>query len=228
MDLFAVLREFETVERVSHLFPETWSEPLDFFFFLCPKIKPAGFRPNRNKTAFRVDFVPGVANSTLTRVERVLRFLEEFEQLDVEYQLRAVLATADVIILPLVPMEAPPLIGLDGIEVVSNFPFVQSRLGMYFELYRDQPWMSLPERIRREERKRLEKLLPSRTPAGLVDEFVERAWAGFALDGRLARQGCFGKNPVLLGVESPGVAILQNAALQRDQWLPVIQLKDPS
>ena len=55
-------------------------------------------------------------------------------------------------------------------------------------------------------------------------ELIERIFTGFALDGKLISAGYFGNNPIILGIESPGVIILQNSALTRKQWLPVIQL----
>lgn len=76
------------------------------------------------------------------------------------------------------------------------------------------------------EEERLLELLPTTVPKNLAADFVRRVFAGFALDGILIRKGEFGtKNPVILGVESPGVGVLQNAALPKGQWLPVIQLR---
>jgi len=42
-------------------------------------------------------------------------------------------------------------------------------------------------------------------------------------DGVLLR-AFFLQNPVLLGVETPEVTILQNSMLPREEWLPVVQL----
>jgi len=82
----------------------------------------------------------------------------------------------------------------------------------------------MPQRFVEQGEKRLNDLLPDGCPSNVSKDFVRRAMAGFALDGILIKSGCFGGNPVLLGVESPEVAVLQNAALSRENRIPVIQL----
>lgn len=225
MDLFYVLRNFETVERVSNLYPSITEKSLNFLFFLCPKIKGSGLRLNRNKTGFIVDYSAGLSNKSQDATERVKRFLAELTDIQVSYSAKAIFASADSIILFPIPVEPPAIPDITDFDVISNLGLMLKHLPDFGRLYRDKPWNSVPKKVREQERERLSNLLPSNTPNHLKQDFVERTWAGFALDGILTRQGYFGDNPVLLGVESPGVAVLQNSALPKDQWIPIVQLR---
>jgi len=225
MDMFSRLRELSSVLKVSNLYQQVADEVITFVFFICPKMKGQGFRINSNKTGFDAEYVPAVlANSAILAIERATRFLSEFETLGLPFMSRALYASADALILPSVPTTPPATpVSLD-VEIVSNDQAVIEHLTDFGRLYREKPWRNTPQKISDLERQRLISILPSNTPTNVACDFVERTWSGFALDGVLIRSECFGPNPVLLGVESPGVSVLQNAALPRDQWLPVIQL----
>ncbi|MBI2514883.1 hypothetical protein HYV91_01690 [Candidatus Wolfebacteria bacterium] len=226
VDLFEALRRFETVEKVSYLYPNVVGQgAIDFFFFVCPARKP--FRLNAYGTGFTTAYREGVTPSSLERVKRVSAFLSEFEKkVTFPFSCRCIFASADALILFPIPIDPPSLPSeVAGFPVVSNYDLVAKNSQVWARLMRDKPWEKVPERISNQERERFSSLFWSRPPANLIREFIDRSFAGFALDGILARQGCFGSNPVLLGVEGEGVAILQNAGLSKPEWLPVALLK---
>ncbi len=228
MDIFAQLRRFESVEKVSNLYSEASKNvPLDFFFFLCPKMKGSGLKLNRNKTGLTAEYVEGLNTSTPQRISRVKRFLEEFKTLKIPFTCKGVLSLADAIILFPVPAR-PPVAPLDilGIPIISNYELVKMSFVRFAGLLNEKPWERSPGKVRESEFARLSEMLKyANPPQNLIQDFVERIWAGFALDGILAKEGKFGDNPILLGVESPYVVMLQNAALPREKWLPTIQLR---
>lgn len=223
MDHFAVFRRFRSVERVSNLYPSsTVDEPLNFLFFICPKTK--GFRLNPNATGLTTRYVVGNPPSTKDRLRRVGAFLEEVTQVGLGVSVKAIFAAADSLILFPIAVPPPPCPQLD-VEVLSNYEVVREYLPAFWDLYRHQPWQKVPERLQEMERERLRTFFWKSFPENIFRDFVRRVFAGFALDGLVIRAGHFGQNPVLLGVESPGVPVLQNAALPREKWLPVIQLR---
>ena len=228
MDIFTQLRKFESVEKVSNLYPEILEKgPLDFFFFLCPKMKGSGFRLNRNQTGLTTEYSEGLNTSTPERIARVKKFLEELKNLEIQFTCRGIFSAADAIIMFPVPIKPPQTpLEIEGIPIISNYELVKSNFPRFAELMRKKPWENVPGRVRELEFARLAEFLKyTNPPRNLIKDFVERIWSGFALDGILAREGKFGDNPILLGVESLGVAILQNAALPKEKWLPVIQLR---
>lgn len=242
-DLFATLRAFSSVERVSNLYGA--SNPLHLHFFLCPKIKnkglclrKVGMGSGKVVTGLRVAYDVGPAKSTEERLARVERFLQEALAGGVGVRVQAIFAVADAMLLFSLPVPLPPppeaesallaRMGLRtkvGATLTVNTEAVEQHRALFTQFYEEQPWRSVPERVRREEEDRLVQMLPEGTPDYIREDFVRRTFAGFALDGMLLRSGAFGRDPVILGVESSGVPILQNAALPREQWLPVIQLR---
>lgn len=228
-DLFVQLKKLENVEKVSNFYPGILEKgSLDFFFFLCPKMKGGRFRLNKNQTGFTTEYVEGLNNSTPQRIVCVKRFLEEFKNLKIPFTCRGILATADAIILFPFPVK-PPIVfpEIEGVQIISNYELVKINFVKFLELINEKSWEKAPKRVRDLEFDRLFSDFPKyiKSPKNLIQDFVERTWAAYSLDGLLARAGKFGDNPILLGVESPGVAILQNAALPKEKWLPVVQLK---
>jgi len=234
MDLFETIRKMPGVIKVSNFYEKTSARTLDFFFFICPRMKSSGLRVNELKTGLVAEYVKGKNKSTVERLAKVSAFIKEFQKLNIPYTLTAVLASADALILFPIPVPKPPLEhylatndnNIANVRTISNYEIVLKFFPLFGELYYKKPWTQLPQKILRAEKERLESFFTSRRiPENLIQDFIRRIFAGFALDGILAQRGHFGiNNPVLLGVESPGVAMLQNAALSRDQWLPVIQL----
>ena len=225
MDIFPLLKGMPSVMKVSNLYDCVANETITFLFFICPKMKGNGFRLNGNKTGLEVEYVgKKFPNSAIQAIGRAMIFLTEFQRLNLPFTARAIYASADALMLPSVPTSPPEVPTHPDIEVVPNDLVVASNICTFGQLYRAKPWSSAPQRVCSFERDRLSSILSSHIPANVAADFVERTWSGFALDGLLIRQGLFGFNPVLLGVESPGISILQNAALPRDQWLPVLQL----
>lgn len=226
MDLFQVIREFNSVKQVSNLYPEVENKPLNFLFFICPATKPSGYKINRNKTGLTVEYVNGYNKSTDERLTRVNMFIEEAKKAKISFNVSAIFASADAIMLFPIPVTPPFLPDLDfGIKIVSNYEIVWSNFARYAKLFYSKPWENVPDKFVRMEYDRIKTFFSERKiPQYIVQDFIERVFAGFALDGVLIRGGYFGDNPVILGIESPGVVVLQNAALPRKQWLPIIQL----
>ncbi|OHA62010.1 MAG: hypothetical protein A2117_02370 [Candidatus Wildermuthbacteria bacterium GWA2_46_15] len=225
MDLFQALRELGEVEKVSHLYPEiVGAGPLDFFFFVCPARK--SFEINRERTGFTTVYRNGITPASLERARKVRLFLEEFGKIGIQYNCRCVFSSADAIICFPIPVAKPePPSAIEGIAVIENYPLLLANLGRWTSLICQKPWEKVSGKVREEEEKRLRLLFLFRPPENLAKDLIARIWAGFSLDGLLAREGTFGQNPVLLGVEGEGVTILQNAALSRKEWLPTIFLK---
>jgi len=224
MDLFAVIRDFQSVEKVSNLYPQDGEEELSLLFFICPTMKSSGFKLNRNKTGLTTEYTKGENKSTPERVARVDAFADEAKKAGIDFAISAIFSSADALILFPIPLPEPPIPKL-SYNVISNYQLVKNNFDNFVELYHSQPWEKVPEKIRRLEGERLKIFFSTSTPSNIIQDFIERVFAGFALDGILMRKGLFGKNPVILGVESPGVAILENAALPQEEWLPIIQLK---
>lgn len=224
-DLFGTLRELPSVARISNLAPDH-PLPLEAVFFICPPMTGQGFRVNEVRTGLRAAYAEGTSASTIARVARVQAFAAEARTAGLHVSITAILAAADSMLLFPVPIEAPPVPDeIDGITVVSNLGPVQANLGRFGTFYRERPWSRVPQRWVTGEEQRLRAMLPAGVPDHLADDLIRRIFAGFALDGLLLREERFGPNPVILGVESPGVPVLQNAALQKGSWLPVVQLR---
>lgn len=231
MDLFALIRRLREVSKVSNLYPQHGERPLDLIFFTCPKMKGGRWRNrirvNPQGTGFTTTYKEGVTEESLSRVHQAVNFARILTGVGIKVgALTNVFASTDSLILFPIPVSPPPTIPqFDGVRTISNYEVVLGHLTLWGELYREQPWQKVPRWARKMEEERFRKLLPVTAPENLVEDFIRRVFAGFSLDGILIRQGKFGtENPVILGVESPGVAVLQNAALLNKEWLPIIQL----
>lgn len=225
MDVFGTLKGLNSVAQVSGIAPDR-AQPLRFVFFVCPKMTGKGLRPNEDSTGLRATYVPGLSQSTLSRVSRVERFMGQIGAAGIKATATAIYAAADALTLfprPMAVPSAPATVG--PFAAVPNGDAVARHFAMFGQLYRDQPWRNIPGRFVVQEEVRLRELLPGGLSTVVADDFVRRVLAGFALDGLLLAGQAFGACRVILGVESPGVAKLQNAALSRDQRLPVVQLR---
>jgi hypothetical protein len=224
-DVFAELKSFKSVREVHRLYPYHAEKRLDCFFFICPKMKGAGLRVNRNTTGFTARYSSEPAPTTNERFNRVKAFIDEATTVSIEISVTAVFASADALILYPIPFEPPPAPQLNELEVVSNHELVNDALGDFWRIYDEQPWKKISPKITNAETERIRTLLPASAPDNLKRDYIERVWSGFALDGILAHRGAFGANPVLLAVEGRDVAILQNAALPKEDRLPVVELR---
>jgi hypothetical protein len=226
MDIFKMISGLEGVKRVSNLYPEICQKTINLIFFVCPATK-SRLKVNRNRTGFTTCYKQDGAFGSVAwkRVQKVREFLLRFRSLELDYSCVCIFASGDALIISSLPVEAPVCLeSIDGIEIVSNYKIVHQNLTRFSTLYGQKPWENVPVRTRNEEEVRLWEILPKEAGDNLKTDFVERIWAGFALDGILIREGTFGINPVILGVESPGVAMLQNSALEKKNWIPVIHL----
>jgi len=234
MDLFQTIRELPGVEKLSNFFPaDSFSLKLKLVFFLCPKMKSSGFQLNTYKTGLKAAYDTGLSNSTIERLKKVESFVQAARSRGIKLDITAIWANADPLILfpsgrtcicPSMEESLGPWVDL----VVNNYDMVRKEMDAFWTFYEDEPWKSVPGRFVEMEEQRLRTMLVSaKAPPNIKDDFVRRAFAGFALDGYLlsnAYRQYFGSS-VILGVESPGVAVLQNAALSKTARIPVIQLK---
>lgn len=222
MDAFQTIRTLTSVKKVSNL-PANHPQPLTCLFFLCPALNSKGIRLNSHGTGMTAKYADKLSGSTQERLQLVKSFQKEICRTDICCKLVAIYATADPLILfspPTGPPKKPEL----PFPAVTNYQVVYERLVDWHQFYCDKPWQQLPQKFVEQGEKRLSGLLPENCPLNVGEDFVRRVMAGFALDGLLIKLGCFGDNPVLLGVESPEVAVLQNATLSREERIPVIQL----
>lgn len=206
-------------------------------FFICPKIKGKGYRLNQQRTGFTVkyDQEGKQRKSALQRIERVKIFLREFERLGVlfSWKIKAVVASAEAKLLfpeavkpPLVPPE------ICGFQTISTYESLDKKeIGRFWNLYMKKPWLALPREIIEQEYPHVAAVLShTRASKNLVHDFIKRVFAEYALEGIWFSENKFGTkpfgpNPIILGVESPGVPSLINAALSREKQIPVVQLK---
>lgn len=227
MDIFESIRSLDSVERISNLSPHH-PQPLNFLFFLCPSLSGKGYYVNKLGTGITARYVNKVSKSAIERVSRVNAFVAELRQkIPIPFVVKAVFSSADALMLCVPPVPVPQATASEeiGFPVIANDGPVLRHLCLHSELYNRQCWQSVPDKIWKAEYDRLMSFLPVNTPDNIRTDFAHRVFAGFGLDGLLMRDGCFGENPIILGVESPGVTKLQNAALLREEWLPVVQLK---
>ncbi|OGE82719.1 MAG: hypothetical protein A3B95_01560 [Candidatus Doudnabacteria bacterium RIFCSPHIGHO2_02_FULL_43_13b] len=180
---------------------------------------------NPEGTGFTAKYVDRLSGFAKARRDKAWEFMAEVTAQDrnFDWVFRMVWGSADALIL--YSQTDYPGIPADVREGVANHVAVAAHIADFWRFYEEQPWQNSPAWAIKQEDRRLRSLLPENATKHLKQDFVRRVFAGFALDGFLLRKGCFGRNPVILGVESSGVAVLQNAALEPKEQIPVIQLK---
>ncbi len=194
-------------------------------YFVCPCLSTKGIVVNKDETGFSAKFVDRLSGFTKDRIVRTVQFEATVGHKGWVCEPVAIWGSADAYILySQIDYPAPVADALLP-RVMGNHESVQANISEFWRFYETQPWIAAPSWAVTQEEKRLLAILPPDAPKKLRQDFVRRVFAGFALDGWLLRQGFFGPNPIILGVESPGVAVLQNAALPRELQIPVIQLR---
>ena len=225
IDLFMELKKINGIKKVSNVSPEIIENgSLNFVFFLCPKI--SGYRLNKAKTGLTTTFQEGVRESTLERIKMVQDFLDEFKPLGVPYDIRAIIATKEAIILFPIPLGEPKTPSqVSGIHIISDYGLLLQDLERFGALYKSEPWKNIPQRYVEQQRSFLADILSKDLPENIVSDFIDRVLAQYALEGLWFQEKKFGNNPVVLGVETQATMVLQNAALPKECWIPSIQLK---
>ncbi len=192
-------------------------------YFLCPCLSSKGIVLNQSGTGFAAKYVDRLSGFAKARREKAMNFMAALSGQESDCMFRMIWGSADALILysqtdyPGVPADLP--------EGMANHGAVAAHIDDFWRFYEARPWEKSPSWAQMQESRRLLGLLPEDAPKNLKQDFVRRVFAGFALDGLLLRRDCFGPNPVILGVESSGVAVLQNAALPATDQIPVIQLE---
>lgn len=226
-DLFSQIKSFSSVQKVSNFYPNG-NDLYDLVFFVCPRISGKGIKINKANTGFTASYRDGMSEYSRERFVRVSNFLTEIRSIGLRYSLTTIFAAADSYLLFPIPADPPeipsPEFIPDGFELVSNLQIYRNFSTEFGYFYRDCIWKKTPQWARKLEIERLAEILPINAPENLKTDFTDRCFAGFALDGLVLKQGIFGPNPVILGVESLGVSVLQNAALEKPDWIPVIDL----
>lgn len=226
--LLRLLKRMRSVQRV-----EDWNYigdgAVNFVFYFCPRMKSRGFWLNQDGTGLETKYVPGISGFSAQRIARVAAFRQEMAHANADPPLiTAIFASADSAVLFPQEVAAPqtPTCEEVGFPVIENLTAFREHRSLWESFYRARPWLeNTPPHVQDAEKRRLRGLL-GLVPPSVATNFIERVFAGFAFDGVLLRRGLLGvKNPVILGIESPGVPVLQNAALRQDDRVPLIQLK---
>jgi len=198
----------------------------NFVFFLCPKTRGRSvkqrFFVNQAGTGLETIYESGLPPHSLERARRAVQFSKERHCV-----VTAIFSAADSLILYPVALLPPPTPRVEGVSVISNYDLVLLELPLWAQFYRDQPWLHLPQKEKwavKKEEKRLRRLFGSIKKKNLVNDILRRIFAGYALDGVLLRSSAFGDDPILLSVESSGVAVIQNCMLSPGEKIPVIQI----
>lgn len=226
--LLRLLKRMLSVHRV-----DGWScssdDVVHFVFYFCPRMKSSGFWIKQDGTGLETKYVPGISGFSAQRIARVVAFRKEMERSNADLpSITAIFASADSAMLFPQEVASPekPAREEVGFPVIENLKAFREHRPVWETLRRTKPWLkNTPPHVQDAENRRLRGLLGP-IPFPVADDFITRVFAGFAFDGVLLRREILGlNNPVILGVESPGVPVLQNAALDPDERIPVIQLK---
>lgn len=221
MNPLDIMKKFRSVKRIQHQKNLDPSTRINFLFFICPRMKAPGFVIEKGVLSAR--YVPGLSGFAAARISKAQKFLDEARTIGIDHDIQAIYADADSFLLFRYPVKSPAeLPTIQDIPVKSNLEFYRGKMSDISRLDRDTPWQNIPARHLEEQR--IKKFLPTEAPRQLKEEFVKRVFIGFALDGLIIREGVFGANPVILGVESPGVSMLQNSALFGGGLIPIVEL----
>ena len=226
MDLFAQLKGLGSAKKVSNVRPEVGDKPLNFVFFLCTKI--SGYRLNKARTGLTTTFQDGVRDSTFERIALVKNFLAEFQRLEIPCTIQGIMASKEAIALFPIPLCEPDIPNkIDGVPVMSDYSLLLGDLSRFGALYESKPWRddNIPQGFIEQEKQVLSEILDKTMPKNIIEDFIERVFAEYALEGLWLQEGKFGNNPIALGVETQATLVLQNAALPKTSWIPSIQLK---
>jgi len=207
--------------------------PLDLIFYLCPK-REGDYLVNSFRTGLTTQYGIGISPASQEGLAKARQALPRIKERVAVGSVTAVFAAADAIIIPTILLPEPQM-GRDATleitqvadRVVSNYDTVLLNLFRWGELYRSCPWKGgSPEWAVERQTIVHRRILPRKIPQNLVDDFVHRCFTGYSLDGESVREGEFGllPNPVILGVEAPGLALLQSASLEEDNRVSIIQL----
>ena len=192
-------------------------------YFLCPSLSSKGIVVNAEGTGFTSKYVEGLNGFTKARRDKAMKFMSLLTVQGWNGGFSLVWASADALLL--YSQTDYPSMPSNLLGGIANHQAVVNHMADFRRFYEQQPWSSAPAWAIAQEERRLFSLLPREANKQLKQDFMRRVFAGFALDGFLLRKGWCGQNPVILGVESPGVAILQNAALKPSEQIPIIQLE---
>lgn len=226
-DLFSRIKELSCVTKISNFFPQE-NQIFDFIFFVCPRFTGNGLKINKHKTGFTANYREGISEYSKVRFQMVKNFMDQINAIGINYTVNTIFAAADSILLFPIPAEPPSTPSGNDIpgdfKLISNFDIYRNHFQTFGQIYRQEPWKNTPNWALKIEYDRLTEIIPSHTPEEIKEDFIARCFAGFALDGIILKKGLFGTNPIILGVESKGVSVLQNSALERKDWIPVIDL----
>lgn len=220
------LKSMKCVEMIGN-FESGATNSFNFIFFLCPKLNGNGYQLNENLTGFTVKYGKGLRKSSFDRVQKVKNFLRESEELGILCNVKGIMADEEAFTLFPIPVAPPEIFsGVDGIPIISTYELIKADFSRFGELFRNKPWMAVPNKFRDMGFSHLSNILGhTHAPENLIQDFIERVFAENALEGLWTKEGKFGENPVFLGVEGPEIPILQNAALEKKDWIPYVQLK---
>ncbi len=237
MDLFEKLRALSSVEKVSNFYrDEEPEEGFTFVGFLCPHrtIPFQVKRTHRGKEGQIVDvrtkYSAGLSQGAISRIDRIYHFQKESENFIESSRIVLVWADSDsyvCFVIPFMKIPAPPKV--EGFDIISNRNIWEreENLKEYWNICRKtEKFLSkVPTRFVEIERTILSQIFSSNVPESLKQAIANKILASYILDGILLEKGAYGPNPVILGVESASVAIIQNCTFSQNKRIPVIELK---
>jgi len=227
MDMFWFVSKLPGVANVKNFYPKHWQD-MDLVFWICPNISSKGWRYDPKTSGLTASFVPGLSVRSNLRLIEALNIATRLSEIpQAVNRITALYATADsLLLMPIpgnVPSTIPTELSVNGLSVVPTHSVVTHEyLQRWGEFYHSMPWSSVPRKFVELETERLKGIPWGVVPKSVMQDWITRVFAGYAKDGVWLRE--FFKNPVIIGVESPGVVVMQNSALKKEDWVPVIQL----
>ena len=235
-NLVRALTEIETVQSVMHFaHTEVPEGGFTLLPFLCPfRYKPYNVVTNEHGLIQGVTtgYRKGITEGSLAKIARVRTFWEQAALLLSGSKVRFLMGDSDVYACSTIFPEAPPVPQLDDFEVVSNKEIWEKEEAV-LELERicDTLYEKCAEPIQdviaKERTEHLQvdgTMYHEEVPKVWKERMIRRILSSYMLDGILMRRGVYGPNPVILGVEAMSTTIIQNAALDAKEKIPIIML----
>jgi hypothetical protein len=235
--LVQAILEIDGVETVQHLeHSEVPQEGFTLLPFLCPfRYKPYNVVKNEQGAILGVTtgYRDGITKGSKEKIERVESFCDAASPILGASKIRFIMGDSDIYACSSLFPKAPELPFVEGFDVISNKE-IWERHNAILELEQicdfsyEKYSSSIQDVIKKERDEHLNVdggMYHEEVPTVWKERMIRRIISSYMLDGVLMRRGLYGPNPVILGVESLSTTIIQNAALDENEKIPVIMLK---